>query len=115
MKDGDKVITSRGRFGKIKSITNERALVTIGNNEYQIRVEELILVDTCKAIEVEYYLDFLMYQVSPLKEMVYIEKKITVFDIDKPMENRLLDACLKALSIKLHTDKKIIIKKLNII
>ena len=78
-KEGDKVITSKGRFGEILYKDSTKSVVQIGKTSYQIYNTELLKVDNAKGFIVEYYMNG-----ECLKETIYIDKRIIVFDINNP-------------------------------
>lgn len=112
-KEGDKIITSKGRFGTIVSSNPKKSIINIGQNQYEIYNSELLLVDNSKAIEVEYYIDNVQYYNSPLKEIIYINKKCILFDFNKPLHNPIMDLCYDKL--KKRINKNVIITKLLLI
>jgi len=109
-KSGDKVITSKGRFGHLESVTEKKAIVVIGKKKHEIYLTELISSSNAKAIDVEYYMDYVDRFVTPLKELVYIPSKVMIFDYYNPMDNTFLDIC-KLKLIKRINYKNVIITK----
>lgn len=114
LKQGDKVITSKGRFGKISSTNGKKSIVTIGSNNVEIYNTELYLVDNVKSIEVEYYRDKVEIYKPPLKDIVYVSKKLSLFDFNNPMANPILDECKIKVSKHINYNN-IIITKLMIV
>lgn len=115
LKEKDKIITSKGRFGVIKELVNEeKSLVTIGNKDYFILNSELIKCDNLKSLEVEYHLSVINPSL-PLKAVVYIERKITLFDVKNPLSNHLISICKKELEKQLNTNSTILITKIHLV
>ena len=112
-KEGDKVITSKGRFGTILVTNDFKSIISIGVNKFEIYNKELLLVDNAKSIEVEYYVDSVNHYDSPQKEILYINKKCIIFDFNNPLKNPILDLCYDKL--KKRVDKNVIITKLLLI
>ena len=112
---GDRVITSRGRFGRIEEISSDKAKVIIGKNLIELQLNELISVKGVKAIEVEYHKSH--YDrgiVSIEKDIVFISSRIIVFDYNSPMDNNILTECKNYLKKK-HELNDILILKLRMV
>ena len=72
---GDKVITSKGRFGRIYDTNGTVSKVIIGTNTFEILNSELLKVDNAKSIEVSYGINY-ADRLNPLKDIIYIHNKI---------------------------------------
>jgi hypothetical protein len=112
-KEGDKIITSKGRFGVIIKSNLKKSIVSIGQKEHEIYNSELLLVDNAKAVEIEYYIDTVQYYNAPSKEIVYINKKCILFDFSKPLSNPIVDICYDKLRKRIN--KNVIITKLLLV
>ena len=108
-KEGDKVITSKGRFGIIKSINDNKAQIQIGNNTFEIDTIELLHKDNAKSIEVEYQ-EGKLFGSPILKEMLYIPKKLVIYDYNNPMSNTVLDYCKEKLIKRINKPDLLILK-----
>lgn len=113
-KEGDRVITSKGRFGIITSIEGKYAHVKMGNKIHEIYQAELLPMLGSRGVEVEFYKDFINTFSIPDKEIVYIPKNIVAYDFSNPMTNNILDEC-KLKLIKRINYANIIIIKLKLI
>lgn len=114
LKIGDRVITSKGRFGIIKSVHDKYTYVTMGNKVHEIYQNELLLLSNAKALEVEYYKDFINTYDLPNKEIIYISKRLTIYDFNNPMNNSIIDEC-KIKLMKRINYTNIIITKIKLI
>jgi len=113
-KPSDKVITSKGRFGIIESVSDKYAHVRMGNKVYEIYQAELLHVLSARGIEIEYYKDFINTYDSPLKEIIYVSKHIVLYDFNNPINDVVLNEC-KLKLIKRIDYKNVIITKLILI
>lgn len=108
----DKIITSRGRFGRVKSTDGIKSIVTIGKNDFEIFNTELSLVDNVKSVQVEFCREALYNDIE--KDIIWISKKSPIYDFNKPLDNLILNECKAILCKKLNVSK-IIIVKINLI
>lgn len=111
---GSKVITSKGRFGIVEFIVNHKAIVKIGAKTHEIYISELLLCDNAKSIELEYYCGGFSPFDKPEKDIVHISKKLTAYDFQNPLENKLLEACKEKL-VKRVNNNNVVITKINLI
>lgn len=109
-----KVITSRGRFGIVIEVNNDIAVVKMGKSLYDIYINELLLVNNAKAVEVEFYYDAVSMYSSAEKDIIYIDKKVCMYDYSNPLDNQVLTIIKQKLSKK-HSNKHVIVTKLNLI
>lgn len=112
LNQGDVVITSKGRFGTIQSIRDKRADVKIGSKIYEIYLKELIKADSAKSLEVEYCDTFSPFA-EPQKEIIYISKRLVLYDFNNPMSNAILEECKSRLTKRVG--KAVLIIKINLV
>lgn len=88
MNIGDKVLTSKGNFGKITSIKGDLAKVKIGHSEYEIEVINLTPITDTQIINVKY-----IKNNATCKTAIVVEKGTIIFDINNPniLENYIMD------------------------
>lgn len=97
MNVGDKVLTSKGNFGKITSIKGSLANVKIGYKEYEIELNNLISVLNTQIINVKYIKDSTSQKIA-----IPVEKGTIIFDINNPdvIENYVKEKLGKDIVIK---------------
>lgn len=83
---GDLVVTSRGRYGKVIQIeqndVDNRILVRIGSNTHWIAESQLTKSENCIRIKVVYTFKYLSNTISDSKELS-IKKSTILYDINK--------------------------------
>lgn len=80
MKEGDWVITSRGRYGKILTLNKDKdtAIVKIGTNAIEIALEQLSLSKDGTLFMVTY---IVIGEHTETKQSVFVKRDTCLFDI----------------------------------
>ena len=112
IQSNNKVITSKGRFGKIKSTDGIKSIVTIGKHDFEIYNTELILLDNFKSVQVTYCRESLLDDIE--NDVIWINKKSLLYDFNKPLDNDIHKQCQITLCKKLNI-KKVIILTINLV
>ena len=109
---GQKIITSRGRFGRIVDIKDrETIVVKMGSRLYDIFFNEVLLAKDVINIEVS-FTDNITF--TDDKRMFFLRKQLVVFDFSNPIENNAYNVCKEHLS-KILGHSKFTIKLINIV
>ena len=109
---GQKIITSRGRFGRITDIKDrETIVVKMGSRLYDIFFNEVLLAKDAISIEVS-FTDNTTFVDD--KKMFFLRKQLVVFDFSNPIENNAYNVCKEHLS-KILGHSKFTIKLINIV
>ena len=76
---GDKVLTSKGNFGRVTSIERDKAKVKMGRWEFEIETVNLIPISNTQIINIKYIKDSVTKKTS-----IVVEKGTILFDINNP-------------------------------
>ena len=109
MEKGDKVITSKGRFGIITDINGIRATVTMGIKNVEILLKELKPYLATTPLNV-WYIDKFDAQQKELSEIIFVENDIILYNSKDPYKNQLLDTVNISLAKRLNNNDLIITK-----
>ena len=109
-KEGDKVITSKGRFGIIAHSNDIKSIVQIGKKDIEIYNTELLLTSNAQSVDVEYYMDNVNIYVTPLKELIMIPSNTVIYDFNNPMDNTFINICKEKLTKRINYNSVIITK-----
>lgn len=112
MKVGDKVITSKGRFGSITHIEGHRANVLMGNKTVEILLSELKQYALIIPLNV-WYVDKFDVNQTKRSEIIFVDNSATIYDVDAHI-NPIAYLASEAL-LKRTNNKDLIITKITFV
>ncbi|MBD5584388.1 MAG: preprotein translocase subunit YajC [Clostridia bacterium] len=92
-KPNDRVVTSRGIYGSIVEINDNKAVVNINKKQITVNVNQLIAVN-----DKPYVVCYCTDGYNEFNQRITLPKQFNLFDFNDPLKNPLLDHCMKVIS-----------------